>query len=78
MSKYHCEMRITKKYIFDVVADDIHDAEANAKRQAAEKLNADEYISGFSIEWKPEWKARIGDSAEIGVEKCGDNDDGRS
>lgn len=58
MSKYHCEMRITKKYIFDVFADDIHEAEAKAKRQMAEKLNADEYISGFSIEWKPEEEDR--------------------
>ena len=61
MSKYKCEFKITKNYEFDVVADDIQEAEANAKRQAAEKLNANEYISGFSIEWNPEQEAQDDD-----------------
>ncbi len=77
MSKYHCEMRITKKYTFDVVADDIQEAESKARGQAAEKLNADEFISGFSIEYKPEGEVKNGDSAEISVKKCGENDDGK-
>ena len=49
MNEYRCEMWIAHKYIFNVEAENIKEAEQKAKRITAEQKNEGEELVSFSI-----------------------------